>query len=100
VIDALGLTQRLEGQRAIALWPEVAGKGVAAHAEAKEFRDGRLVVAVDGSVWIQELSLRRRELVDSLNARLADRASPAERRARGVVRELLFVAREPRTRQG
>ena len=66
----LGLERGLLGWRAVSEWPELVGTRVASHARAVGFRDGLLHVEVDGSAWLHELGILKRQLVRTLNERL------------------------------
>ena len=70
VLEQLGLAKTAEGWRAVSEWPAVAGQRIARHTRAVSFRDGTLAVEVDGSAWMQELSLLKRELLRNLNRHL------------------------------
>ena len=70
VLEQLGLARTAEGWRAVSEWPAVAGERIARHTRALSFRDGTLAVEVEGSAWMQELSLLKRELLRNLNRHL------------------------------
>lgn len=53
-----------------AVWPEVAGAGIAAEAEPVAEREGVVTVACRSAVWAQELDLMKPQLLERLNARL------------------------------
>ncbi len=80
ILTNLDLGPRLREQRALALWPEVAGPLIAAHSRPEVVRDGVLIIAADTPAWAQELQMRTRELLDRLAARLGP----------GVIRDLHF----------
>ena len=44
-------------------WPEIVGEKVAAFTECREIENGVLKVKVESSVWRQELSYNKRELI-------------------------------------
>ena len=56
--------------RVQALWPEVAGAGIAAEAAPSSEREGTVTMDCSGAVWAQELTLLEPELVGRLNDRL------------------------------
>jgi predicted nucleic acid-binding Zn ribbon protein len=66
----LGLEAGIMGWRAVKGWPEAVGPQVARRARAVSFHEGTLVVEVDGSAWLQELSILRRDLVRQVNRHL------------------------------
>jgi predicted nucleic acid-binding Zn ribbon protein len=69
-LDARGLGGELEGWRAVDEWPRAVGPRVARHSRAVAFREGALVVEVDGSAWLHQLGFLKRNLLRALNARL------------------------------
>lgn len=70
VIQGLGIEKRITEERAVVDWEEIVGRRIAEHARALRVSDGRLFVEVDSSVWAQELSLMRRQLLAEVNARV------------------------------
>jgi predicted nucleic acid-binding Zn ribbon protein len=66
----LGLAETAEGWRAVAEWPVVAGARIARHTHAESFRNGALIVEVEGSAWMQELGFLKPELLRNLNQHL------------------------------
>lgn len=70
LLRGLGLENAMLGWRAVEEWPETVGPRIARRARAIEFRDGILVVEVEGSAWMQEVGYLKRELSRRMNARL------------------------------
>jgi predicted nucleic acid-binding Zn ribbon protein len=70
LLQQLGLAQVAEGWRAVADWPVVAGVRIAKRSRAIGFRDGALIVEVEGSAWMHELGFLKPELVRNLNRHL------------------------------
>jgi len=62
--------QGLIGWQAIDLWGEVVGRDAARRSAAVSFRDGRLIVEVVNSVWMQQLSASTRRYQRQLNEAL------------------------------
>ena len=62
-------------------WPEVVGETIARHTEISHLKFHTAVVKVSRAMWIQELSLMKREILARLIARLGDDS----------VRDLRFV---------
>jgi len=63
-------------------WQEIAGKTMAEHAWPRKFRERDvLVITVSDSVWMQQLSLQKLTILDSLNKLL-----PPE----GMIRDIWF----------
>ena len=55
VMKQLGLEQRLQQSQVFYLWADIVGPDIARHAKPVSLRDGKLIVAVDHPVWLQEL---------------------------------------------
>jgi predicted nucleic acid-binding Zn ribbon protein len=70
LLEQLGLAESAAGWRAVSEWPAVAGARIARRARAVSFRDGTLIVEVEGSAWMHELAFLKRELVRNLNRHL------------------------------
>jgi predicted nucleic acid-binding Zn ribbon protein len=68
----LKLQGSLAGWRAVVEWPQVVGERLARRTRATRWREGRLWVEVDGSVWMHELSVLKRDLVRRLNEHLGE----------------------------
>ena len=56
IMKTLGLESQLWLDRLAEEWPELAGKAVAMHTRPGRVQKGNLVVFVDSSVWLNELS--------------------------------------------
>ena len=69
-----GLAEAAEGWRAVSDWAELAGPRLAGHSRAVSFRDGTLIVEVEGSAWMHELGFLRKELVRKVNQHLGSDA--------------------------
>lgn len=76
-----GLETGIMGLRAVREWPDAVGEGVARHARAVGFQGGTLLVEVDGSAWLHELSFLKGHLIEQLNRHLGVR----------LVRDLSFI---------
>ena len=66
----LGLEAGIMGWRAVREWPDAVGPQVARRARAVSFQEGTLVVEVEGSAWLHELGILKRDLVRQLNRHL------------------------------
>jgi predicted nucleic acid-binding Zn ribbon protein len=76
VMKSLGLDDRLWQRELDAEWPELVGKMVATHARPGSIEGNRLIVFVDNSVWLAELSrYRRTELLKVLQRRFGQKIS-------------------------
>ena len=62
-----------ESQRLFAIWEEELG-GLAKHARIGNFREGKLVVEVDNPVYMQELSAKRKSIMERVNRRMGKRS--------------------------
>jgi predicted nucleic acid-binding Zn ribbon protein len=70
LLDRYGLSERLAGWRAVAAWSEVVGEPLARKSRAVSFKDGVLLVEVEGSAWMQELGFLKSKLIARINQRL------------------------------
>jgi predicted nucleic acid-binding Zn ribbon protein len=70
LLRQLGLEPGMMGWRAVMEWPNAVGPGVARRTRAVSFQDGTLLVEVEGSAWLHELTMLRRDLVRRLNQHL------------------------------
>jgi predicted nucleic acid-binding Zn ribbon protein len=52
------------------IWEKVAGEKAFVHSRPASLRRKRLVVNIDGSSWLYELTLRKKELLSGLKKRL------------------------------
>jgi predicted nucleic acid-binding Zn ribbon protein len=81
LLHHLGLTDGVEGWRAVDEWAEAVGPRIARRTRALGFQDGVLMVEVEGSAWQYELGFLKRRLLKELQRRLGS----------ARVRELRFV---------
>ena len=63
-----GLGSELKGWDAVKEWPRVVGEHIASHTRAIRFQQGTLELEVDGSSWMNELSLLKPRLLKKMNA--------------------------------
>lgn len=68
-----GLEKPVLQQKALVVWNEVVGDTVAKRTQPEEVKHGVLVVKVDTPVWRNELSLRKKEILERLNQALGQR---------------------------
>jgi len=66
----MGITSRLEKEKAVILWEEVVGKNTARRAEAVSIKGGKLVVIVESSAWLQQLALLKEGIIAKINTRI------------------------------
>ena len=70
LLKDLGLEERVKVGRLFSLWDEIVGEQVARHARPVEYRRGILVVSVDSSTWLAELSqYMKPEILKKLRSR-------------------------------
>jgi predicted nucleic acid-binding Zn ribbon protein len=81
LLHTRGLEGDLKGWDAVERWPALVGQRIADHSRAIEYRQGMLIVEVDGSAWMHELGVLKRQLMRTLNRELGTNA----------VRELRYV---------
>lgn len=75
--------RRVSEGRALFLWKEIVGDSLQAHTRPLRIENGKMVVAVDDSLWKQEVALLQSEIIGKLN----------ERMGRDVVSDLRLVVR-------
>ncbi|HET7226668.1 MAG TPA: DUF721 domain-containing protein [Candidatus Eisenbacteria bacterium] len=68
VLGRYGLDRELPGWQAVERWAEVVGPRVARRTRAVAFRDGTLVVEVDGSSWMHHMRFMERDVLRNLEA--------------------------------
>lgn len=68
----MGNGHRLKEEMALLLWEQVVGDSISRHTSPLRVISGIMTVAVDSSVWLQELALQREEIRKRLNARIGD----------------------------
>ena len=66
----MGLSARLEREKALILWEEAVGGNVAKKTAAVSIKGGRLLVVVADSTWLQELALLKEGIIERLNSLL------------------------------
>jgi len=81
VLDRLDPEGHFDIVRLTKLWPEIVGETIARRTEVSQLKFHTAVVKVSSAMWIQELSLMKREILARLIARLGDDS----------VRDLRFV---------
>lgn len=47
-------------------WDEAVGKGAASHCKIRSLKGGRLVVNIDGSSWLYEITVQKKEILKKL----------------------------------
>ncbi len=70
LLSRLRLKEPMAGWQAVDLWPEIVGERVASCSRAVAFRDGLLIVEVESTTWMSELTYHKRRIIRDLNAKL------------------------------
>ncbi len=60
------LAKKLDIQPIRELWRELLGEETAKHSVPVSVRDGKLMVLVDSSVWLQHLTIKKRDILEKL----------------------------------
>ncbi|MFN0150102.1 MAG: DUF721 domain-containing protein [bacterium] len=81
LLRRLKLDGRIRENMGVLGWREAVGETVARRTETLAIRRGTLWVAVESSVWLNELSARRKEILDKLAAHAGH----------GTIRDVRFV---------
>ncbi len=76
----LGLEKNLEEYQALTSWQEVVGEQIAKVTQAQRMENGVLFVSVSTAPWRAELSMKRMEIMQKINAMLG----------KSVVKEIRF----------
>lgn len=70
LVDDLGIKQKLAEYDAVLQWESLVGEHIAQAATAIKIVNGVLFLKVKSSTWRNELSLRKTEIVNTLNTAL------------------------------
>ncbi|TES91586.1 MAG: DUF721 domain-containing protein [Candidatus Cloacimonadota bacterium] len=70
VIKNLGFSKRYNEQKSILLWDKVVGQRISEKTEPLYARDGKLVVEVENSTWMNELLFLKPSIIEKLNKEL------------------------------
>ena len=81
----LGITSRLEKEKAVILWDEAVGENIARRAAAVSMKGGSLFVVVESSTWLQELALMKEGIIEKINSLLG----------KPLVEDIVFRIGEP-----
>ncbi len=84
MLDSIERTFPDSGHKIYEIWPEAVGPDLARRASPISLKGGKLIVAVEGAAWLQELNLQQKLLIESLNSRLGPK----------TIKSVKFVARE------
>ncbi len=70
LLHQYGLAERVKEFDAVNCWAEVAGEQIASHTQARDVRDGALIVEVENSAWRNELYYLKAELIEKINKKI------------------------------
>jgi predicted nucleic acid-binding Zn ribbon protein len=67
VLDELKISDKIVEQKAILLWRRAVGNEIKKHTKPYSIENGVLVVLVDNSAWMNELTFLKTEIIKKLN---------------------------------
>jgi len=67
LVNGLGIQKKLQEYDAVVYWENVVGERIAQMTTATRILQGVLFVHVKTSTWRNELTLRKKEIIDKLN---------------------------------
>jgi len=70
LIKDLGIEEKIDENKAIAIWPEIVGTNVSCNSEVEIVKDGILFVKVKSDVWRNELIFLKFDLIKKLNEKI------------------------------
>jgi len=70
LIKDLGIEEKIDENKAIAIWPEIVGTNVSCNSEVEIVKDGILFVKVKSDVWRNELIFLKLDLIKKLNEKI------------------------------
>ena len=76
VLHRMGLEAPLARHNIARLWPKIVDSAIARHAKVESVSGSTLFLAVDSSVWMNEMSAIRNLLLEKVNASLPPGAVP------------------------
>ena len=65
-----GLEKGVKQQQALTLWRTAVGKQIANNTTAQDVKHGTLIVRAKSPAWAQELQLKKKEILSTLNTAL------------------------------
>jgi len=65
---SVGITKKLREYNVLTSWEEIVGEQIAKVAKPQRIDNRVLLVAVASAPWRAELSMRRREIIEKINA--------------------------------
>lgn len=70
VMQDLGLSKRYSEQKAVLFWKKLVGKRILKKTKPLYARNGKLVVEVENSVWMNELLFLKPKIIEKLNSEI------------------------------
>lgn len=67
-VHQLGITKKMKQVSILTSWPDIVGEQIARVTEAERIENGILFVKTTTAPWRNELSMRRLELLEKINA--------------------------------
>lgn len=72
IFNKLDKASSLTSDEITKIWREAAGKKASLHTKPESFRKKKLIINVDSSSWLYELTLKKNELLKGLKKRLGE----------------------------
>lgn len=73
IISNIGRRGVVTEEEMLAAWETAAGRRAAKHARPASLKKSKLVVNVDGSSWLYELTLKKKEILKKLEGHLGNK---------------------------
>lgn len=70
VISEIGKKSRFTEEELVSAWKASVGRRASNHAQPAALKKSGLVINVDGSGWLYELTLKKKEILEKLGERL------------------------------
>ncbi|GAB4338487.1 MAG: hypothetical protein Kow0037_22550 [Calditrichia bacterium] len=70
LLESLGIKERVEEHFAFVYWDSAVGKQIAAQTEPKKIVNGTLFVKVSNTIWRNELTFMKPDIIGKLNHKI------------------------------
>jgi len=70
VMKKLGLFERYNEQKSILLWEDIVGEKISRRSKALYAKNGKLVVEVENTAWMNELAFLKVNIIEKINKRI------------------------------
>ncbi len=87
VMKDLGKKGKLTEEVMAEIWKEAVGENASKHTKPKSIKKGTLFITVDDSSWMYDLTLKKRDIVSSLDGKLKGRKVKDIRFRIGVIKD-------------